>query len=87
MSSIRERKAHFHLDQSSAPNQLNYTTNWMSYKGTATIKCFENQSSLFSCTYRSLDHCYIHCYSYQDIIFTYPIHFTRDKLDVNQLDF
>ncbi|KAF1797902.1 ORMDL family-domain-containing protein [Mucor lusitanicus] len=33
MSSIRERKQHFHLDQGSAPNQLNYSTNWMSYKG------------------------------------------------------
>jgi hypothetical protein len=33
MSSIKERKQHFHLDQESAPNQLNYSTNWMSYKG------------------------------------------------------
>ncbi|KAI8970389.1 ORMDL family-domain-containing protein [Mycotypha africana] len=33
MSNVKERKAQFNLDRDSAPNQLNYTTNWMSYKG------------------------------------------------------
>ncbi|GAA5801245.1 diphthine synthase [Helicostylum pulchrum] len=34
MASLKERKASFYLDQGSAPNQLNYSTNFMSYKGT-----------------------------------------------------
>lgn len=33
MASLKERKASFYLDQGSAPNQLNYSTNFMSYKG------------------------------------------------------
>lgn len=33
MSNVRERKASFVLDQNTAPNQLNYSTNFMSYKG------------------------------------------------------
>ncbi|KAI9483247.1 MAG: ORMDL family-domain-containing protein [Benjaminiella poitrasii] len=33
MSSVRERKAYFHLDQGSAPNRLSYSTNWINYKG------------------------------------------------------
>lgn len=33
MSEIRERKAVFYQDQNTAPNQLNYSTNFMSYKG------------------------------------------------------
>jgi sensor histidine kinase YesM len=45
MSSIKERKAHFQLDQSSAPNQLNYTTNWMSYKGMSVYgRCFGHKT-------------------------------------------
>jgi hypothetical protein len=33
MSEFRERKASFYQDQNTAPNQLNYSTNFMSYKG------------------------------------------------------
>lgn len=49
MSSIRERKASFHLDQGLSPNQLNYSTNFMSYKGnnlflTAVENFFDNTS-------------------------------------------
>lgn len=33
MSSLTERKAQFNLDRGTAPNQLNYSNNWMSYKG------------------------------------------------------
>ncbi|KAI9355493.1 ORMDL family-domain-containing protein [Pilaira anomala] len=38
MASLKERKASFYLDQGTAPNQLNYSTNFMSYKG-AWLSC------------------------------------------------
>lgn len=85
MSSRRERKASFHLDQELSPNQLNYSTNFMSYKGKKTL-CMKMLESgdIDEFLYRCMAIHSIDCCSNQNIIFACTIYICRNKLDTNQ---
>lgn len=87
MSSITERKLHFNLDRGTAPNQLNYSNNWMSYKGIhfgiGVDVCVTYSPFLFD---RLLGDNGSRLCGYQNHIFSDTFYIVRNELDINQFD-